>query len=89
MLLKTRIWYVDIYVDFIYDKERSWYKLPYYINENNDMCYFDYEVKLESLDNDSQFKFNRKRKHMDISNNLNDIVNNTVIIENVVSKTNE
>jgi len=82
----------EIYVDFIYDKnEGSWYKTPYYINDNNDMCYFDYEVKLNKKDNDSQFKFNRKRKHMDISNNLNDIVNNTVneIIENVVSKTNE
>ena len=88
---KTYLVRQQVYVDFVYDSnEKAWYKLPYYINENNDMCYFDYEVKLESLDNDSQFKFNRKRKHMDISNNLNDIVNNTVneIIEDVVNNVN-
>jgi len=37
-----------MYVDFMYnEKDKSLYKIPYYINDNNEMCYYNFDVKLE------------------------------------------
>ena len=78
-----------VYVDFMYDKnERSWYKTPYYINENNDMCYFDYEVKLNEITDNQEhkFKLERKRKYTDVSNNIeeNESENLNTILKDMV-----
>ena len=37
-----------MYVDFMYNKkDKSLYKIPYYINDNNEMCYYNFNIKLE------------------------------------------
>ena len=76
-----------IYVDFIYDNtEKTWFKTPYHMNENNQMCYFNYEVKLDSKTDAKGFTVKRKRKHSDISNNIHNVVDDLVnIVEKSVS----
>ena len=76
----------EVYVDFMYDSSsKSWFKTPYYINEYNEICYFDYEVKLNKVDEDDKdYKMKRKRKYTDITNVVDDIIEK-VISEKVTS----
>ena len=76
-----------IYVDFIYDNtEKTWFKTPYHMNENNQMCYFNYEVKIDSKTYAKGYTIKRKSKHSDILNNLHNVVDNLVnIVEKSVS----
>jgi hypothetical protein len=50
------------------------------------MCYFNYEVKLDSKTDAKGFTVKRKRKHSDISNNIHNVVDDLVnIVEKSVS----
>ena len=78
----------EIYVDFVYDdKEETWYKLPYYINSGHEICYFDYEVKLNKLVDVDKFDWrNNLRNRSNIYSNVNTVVNDMIdtVVSNIV-----
>lgn len=78
----------EIYVDFVYDdKEETLYKLPYYINSGHEICYFDYEVKLNKLVDVDKFDWrNNLRNRSNIYSNVNTVVNDMIdtVVSNIV-----
>jgi hypothetical protein len=39
-----------MYVDFMLDnKTNTWYKLPYYLNDDKQICYLDFEIKMKFI----------------------------------------
>ena len=70
-----------MYVDFIYNKKnKSYYKIPYYIDDDNQICYYDFEIKLEWFGGPS---FTRKYYTIDrnVSTNIMEVVSNSKVLE--------